>query len=285
VKERSPLPAIALHTDTSALTAIGNDYGYDQVFARPLLALGKPNDVLIAITTSGKSPNVVAAVKAARTKGMKVLGLTGARGAEFIASCDGGVAVPTTITARIQELHITIGHMLCEYVDADADALQHRGGKELDRSALQWLANHARATSRTIVWTNGVFDLVHAGHLKSLRAARALGDILVVGINSDASVRVNKGEERPLVPEAERAGLIAELECVDYVHVFSELTPVEAITALRPHVHCKGTDYAPPNGKPVPERTLVESYGGRVEYIDIVAGRSSTALLERLRTL
>jgi len=285
VTERAPLPAIALNTDTSALTAIGNDYGYEHVFSRPVLALGKPNDVLIGITTSGRSPNVVAAVAAARTKGMKVLGLTGARGRDFVASCDGGVAVPTTVTARIQELHITVGHLICEYVDATAEARAVRGGKELDRGGLAWLSEHARASGRLIVWTNGVFDLLHVGHLDSLRAARALGDILVVGVNGDASVRANKGESRPIVTDAERAALVAALDVVDYVHVFSELTPEEALKALRPHIHCKGQDYAPPNGKPIPERAFVESYGGRVELLPMVPGRSSTGLVERLRTL
>src|SRR5690348_6236504 len=117
VRERRPLPAIALTTDTSALTAIANDYGYEQVFARQVEALGAPGDVLIAITTSGTSKNVVAAVAAARARGMKVVGLTGAKGAAFVASCDAGVAVPSLVVARIQELHIAIGHILCEVVD------------------------------------------------------------------------------------------------------------------------------------------------------------------------
>src|SRR4051794_34864356 len=117
VVERRPLAAIALTTDSSALTAIANDYGFEQVFARQVDALGAEGDVLIAITTSGASSNVVAAVAAARRRGMTVIGLTGARGAAFVASCDAGVAVPSLNTARIQECHITIGHLLCEAVD------------------------------------------------------------------------------------------------------------------------------------------------------------------------
>ncbi|MBA3541148.1 MAG: D-sedoheptulose 7-phosphate isomerase, partial [Deltaproteobacteria bacterium] len=117
VVERRPLPAIALTTDTSALTAIANDYGYEHVFARQVGAFGAPGDVLIAITTSGTSKNVVAAVKVARELGMKVIGLTGAKGAAFVASCDAGVAVPSTNTARIQECHIVVGHLLCEILD------------------------------------------------------------------------------------------------------------------------------------------------------------------------
>jgi phosphoheptose isomerase len=112
VAERRPLPAIALTTDTSALTAIGNDYGFDAVFARQVEALGAAGDVLVAITTSGKSPNVVAAITAARARGMKVIALTGAKGGALVASSDAGVAVPSADTARIQECHITIGHLL-----------------------------------------------------------------------------------------------------------------------------------------------------------------------------
>ena len=117
VVERRPLAAIALTTDTSALTAIANDYGYEHVFSRQVDALGAEGDVLIAITTSGSSKNVLAAVQVARKRGMKVIGLSGANGAAFIASCDAGVAVPSTVTARIQECHIAIGQLLAFMVE------------------------------------------------------------------------------------------------------------------------------------------------------------------------
>ena len=117
VVERRGLPAIALTTDSSALTALANDYGYDVVFARQVEALGRPGDVLVAITTSGRSKNVVAAIAAARACGMKVIALTGGGGRELVASCDAGVAVPSGETARIQECHIAIGHAIAELVD------------------------------------------------------------------------------------------------------------------------------------------------------------------------
>ena len=117
VLERRPLAAIALTTDTSALTAIANDYGYEQVFARQVDALGAQGDVLIAITTSGTSKNVVVAAAAARRRGMKVIGLSGGNGAAFVAACDAGVVVPSTVTARIQECHITAGHIVCDLLD------------------------------------------------------------------------------------------------------------------------------------------------------------------------
>ncbi|MCE9576993.1 MAG: SIS domain-containing protein [Deltaproteobacteria bacterium] len=290
VVERRGLPAIALTTDTSALTAIGNDYGYEVVFSRQVEALGRPGDVLIAITTSGRSKNVVAAVAAARECGMKVVALTGAAGRGFVASCDGGVAVPAGDTARIQECHIAIGHIWCELVDSDHGGVRAtaRAGrltgspKEYALDELVALRGHLARSKRTVAWTNGVFDVLHVGHLHSLRSARGFGDALFVGVNGDASVRANKGPTRPIFPAAERVEMLAALDCVDAIVVFDDATPVDVLTALRPDVHVKGADYAPPHGKPIPEAELVRSWGGRVEFVPLVPGRSSTDTLARL---
>ncbi len=285
VIERRPLPAIALTTDTSAMTAIANDYGYDHVFSRQVEALGAPGDVLVAITTSGASKNVLMAVASARACGMKVIALTGAKGAAFVASCDAGVAVPSLNTARIQELHITIGHLLCEAVDeAFAPALRatngvHASHKEMSLDQLVTWREGMRARKRSVVWTNGVFDVLHVGHLHSLRAARGFGDVLVVGVNSDASVRANKGPSRPIYASDERVELLAALEIVDAILVFDEQTPERVLSVLKPDVHVKGADYA---DKPIPERAIVEAYGGRVELVPLVPGRSSTDTLARL---
>lgn len=286
VAERRGLPAIALTTDTSALTAIGNDYGYEQVFARQVEALARPGDVLVAITTSGRSKNVVAAVTAARALGVKIVGLTGAAGRAFIDACDAGVAVPSRDTARIQECHIAIGHAWCERVDAGFAPRAVRpspADKRYDLATLQAAREAWRADGRIVAWTNGVFDLLHVGHLESLRAARGFGDVLVVGVNSDASVRANKGPSRPIFPAAERMALLAALECVDAVIEFDAPTPEAILAAVRPDVHVKGADYAPPHGKPIPEAALVESWGGRVAFVPLVPERSSTATLARLR--
>jgi phosphoheptose isomerase len=291
VIERRALPAIALTTDTSALTAIGNDYGYEVVFSRQVEALGQPGDVLIAITTSGRSPNVVAAAKAARAIGMQVIGLTGATGAEFVRSCDGGVAVPSTNTARVQECHIAIGHVLCEILDAAFAPVAIRGDgpvrlttspKEHALDELVAFRERCRAMKKTVAWTNGVFDLLHVGHLHSLRAARGYGDVLLVGINSDASVKANKGPSRPIFPAAERLEMLAALDIVDAVIVFDQPTPTEMLAAIKPDIHVKGADYAPPHGKAIPEADLVRGYGGRIEFVPMVPGRSSTDTLSRL---
>lgn len=118
VDDRSPLAAIALTTDSSALTAIGNDYGFDQVFARQVRALGHRDDVAIAISTSGRSRNVILGIEAAREAGLSTIALTGGDGGNLVPIVDVAIVVPSTTTARIQECHITIGHVLCEYVDA-----------------------------------------------------------------------------------------------------------------------------------------------------------------------
>jgi D-beta-D-heptose 7-phosphate kinase/D-beta-D-heptose 1-phosphate adenosyltransferase len=132
------------------------------------------------------------------------------------------------------------------------------------------------------VFTNGVFDLLHVGHVRGLDRAATLGDVLVVAVNDDDSVRRLKGESRPLVPAEERAELLAALAPVDYVVVFDELEPSDLLRELRPDVVCKGADYAPPHGKPMPERVVVEEYGGRIEFLPLVEGRSTTDLAGRL---
>lgn len=289
VSERRGLPGIALTVDTSILTAVGNDYGFDRVFSRQVEALGAEGDVLVAITTSGGSPNVRAAIEAAREKKMTVLGFTGAKGKAFGDLCDVAIIVPSLITSRIQECHILAGHFVCEAIDYAlagatpvAEGKSERIGtspKELSRADLAIVRANATSEKRTLVWTNGVFDILHAGHLAQLKAARKEGDLLVVGLNTDETVRAAKGADRPIFPLAERLEMLAALEVVDFVHVFPETTPVEAITALRPDVHVKGADYA---DKPIPERALVEGYGGKVVLVPLVESRSTTLALGRL---
>ena len=116
--DRSPLPAIALTTDTSILTAISNDYGYDQIFARQIKALGKSGDVLIAISTSGKSPNILQAIKVAKNLNIKIIGFTGLTESEM-SLCDILIQVPDTRTLFIQQIHITIGHIICSLVEKE----------------------------------------------------------------------------------------------------------------------------------------------------------------------
>ena len=131
-----------------------------------------------------------------------------------------------------------------------------------------------------VVTTNGCFDVLHVGHLRYLQAAKQLGDVLVVGVNSDTSVRTLKGENRPLVPEDERAEMLAGLACVDYVTIFSELNPIALLSALKPDLHVKGGDY---KIEQIIERETVEKYGGKVVVGLNVPGKSTTDLIQRIR--
>ncbi len=140
-----------------------------------------------------------------------------------------------------------------------------------------------KAAGREVVWTNGTFDLLHPGHVASLQQARALGDVLVVGVNSDRSVKGYKGPSRPIMNQEERAAMLVALDCVDFVTVFDELTPESVLAQLQPDIHCKGAEYAPPHGRPIPERATVEGYGGRIEYLPLVPGLSSTDIIARVK--
>jgi rfaE bifunctional protein nucleotidyltransferase chain/domain len=137
-----------------------------------------------------------------------------------------------------------------------------------------------RAAGEKIVFTNGVFDLLHRGHVEYLEESRALGDRLVVGVNSDASVRRIKGPERPLVPAEERAELLAALACVDLAVIFDEDTPDRVIREVQPDVLVKGGDWAPDR---IVGREFVEARGGRVLNVPLREGLSTTALIERIR--
>ena len=137
---------------------------------------------------------------------------------------------------------------------------------------------------KRVVWTNGCFDLLHVGHVRSLRDAKALGDILVVGINSDASVRSIKGPTRPVVDQDDRAELLSALEPVDCVTIFDETEPSAILSLVKPDIHCKGAEYAD-DKRPVPERAVVEAYGGRVCFLPLHEGRSTTARLQRAEQL
>lgn len=142
------------------------------------------------------------------------------------------------------------------------------------------LADQWRRAGKTIVFTNGVFDLLHPGHLRFLQKAHALGDALIVGINSDRSARSNKGPGRPMTPEAERAEIVAALDCVDAAVIFDEQTPHAIMAALQPDVLVKGADWAE---DAIVGRDIVEARGGRVVRIDVVPGYSTTAIIDRIR--
>ena len=143
------------------------------------------------------------------------------------------------------------------------------------------LVDRLRAAHKTIVFTNGVFDLLHPGHVRYLRHAKSLGDALIVGVNSDGSVRRNKGTGRPIVPDTERAELLAALEPVDAVAIFEEDTPFEIVAAIQPDVLVKGADWAE---DAIVGRDIVEARGGKVVRINVEPGYSTSSIVTKIRS-
>jgi rfaE bifunctional protein nucleotidyltransferase chain/domain len=148
-----------------------------------------------------------------------------------------------------------------------------------DLSLLERRVHELKSSGRRVVFTNGGFDLLHVGHLRSLRGARSLGDHLIVAVNSDRAVRAQKGRGRPIFPQEERVELLSALECVDTVFVFDEPTADRLLDRLRPHVHAKGTDYA----AGAPEEATVRAYGGEVAIVGDPKAHSTSELIARIR--
>ena len=156
-------------------------------------------------------------------------------------------------------------------------------GRVLNRDEIEGRADELKRQGRRIAFANGHFDVLHVGHLRYLQAARREADVLVVGLNEDASVERLKGPGRPIVPAEERAELLAALEPVDFVVVFEGDSPAELIERLRPDVHCKGPDYEVP--EKVPEFEVVRSYGGRTALVGDPKDHSTTDILARIQAL
>ena len=152
-------------------------------------------------------------------------------------------------------------------------------GKVLDRAELAKEIEQLKAAGKTVVHTSGVFDVLHPGHLSYMRDARALGDILIISINSDASTSAIKGPNRPYNNEQDRAQMLAGLKWVDYVTVFDEETPTEILDELKPSIHVKGGDYDP---EAMPETATVKKHGGEVKVIPLVGEYSTTRFINRV---
>ena len=187
-----------------------------------------------------------------------------------LANLAAGVVVGKVGTSTVAPAEV-LDEVRRQHPDSD---LKIRG-----REALGEILEEKRRQGQRIVFTNGCFDLLHVGHVKYLQKARSLGDLLVLGLNSDDSIRRLKGENRPLIGEEERAHILAALDCIDYVVLFDEDTPLELISTLRPDILVKGGDYTP---DAVVGKDVVESYGGRVELITFVDGKSTTNIIEKI---
>ena len=152
----------------------------------------------------------------------------------------------------------------------------------IDPNDIEKLCEILHRAGEKIVFTNGCFDILHAGHVRYLEKARSFGDCLVLGLNTDASVRGNKGPSRPINSELDRAEVVGALKSVDYVVLFGEKTAETIIAKVRPDVYVKGGDYTL---ETLPEAKIVQSYGGRVEFVQMVAGRSTTNVIKKIEQL
>lgn len=147
---------------------------------------------------------------------------------------------------------------------------------------MQDIIKKEKMTGKTIISTSGCFDIIHQGHIQYLREARAKGDLLIIFLNSDKSVRNLKGADRPIIDEAGRSKVLSEFESVDYICLFDDETPCRLITQLKPDIFIKGGDY---RGKQIPEMEAVKQYGGRVEYVSVTAGCSTTNIAEKIKLM
>ena len=149
----------------------------------------------------------------------------------------------------------------------------------IERNLIVETCKKIRQSGKKIVFTNGCFDIIHVGHVRYLTTAKSFGDILIVGLNSDESVKMLKGENRPINNEKDRAEVLLGLKAVDYVVIFGERTAENLVSEIRPDVYVKGGDYTVDK---IPEAKIVQSYGGRVELVQFVAGHSTTNILKKL---
>ncbi|HBB88555.1 MAG TPA: D-glycero-beta-D-manno-heptose 1-phosphate adenylyltransferase [Blastocatellia bacterium] len=163
---------------------------------------------------------------------------------------------------------------------ANISEILNAAARVLDRDGIIAETKSARQAGKTIVLANGCFDVLHAGHIRYLQGARELGDVLVVAINADEQVKILKGSGRPILAEHERAELVASIEVVDFVTIFTEPTVEQLLLAVKPDVHAKGTDYTE---ETVPERDVVRSYGGRVAIAGDPKNHSTSEMLKRFK--
>jgi len=179
------------------------------------------------------------------------------------------------VVGKVGTATVTSAELLVEALKND----RNLHSKILSRKRLASVLDGHRCAGQKIIFTNGCFDLLHAGHVKYLQKARELGDLLVLGLNSDQSIRRLKGEKRPLLQQTERAQILSALDCVDYVTIFSEDTPLELIHLIRPDVLAKGGDYT---AAEVVGREFVESYGGELILLEFEAGKSTTNIIDEV---
>jgi D-beta-D-heptose 7-phosphate kinase/D-beta-D-heptose 1-phosphate adenosyltransferase len=243
-----------------------------------LVTLG-PNGMLL-IESDGPATHI-------HTRAREVFDVTGA-GDTVIAAIAASLAAGANLAESCTLATFAAGIVVGKHHTATAtpsEILDYAFGtsssdKIIDLDTIVRRTEEYRKTGRTIVFTNGCFDILHMGHITYLNEARGHGDVLIVGVNTDASIRRLKGPSRPIIPEIERSHVLASLECVDHVVLFDEDTPLELIQSIRPDILVKGADYT---REQVVGHDIVESYGGEVRLIPVVGSLSTSAIIDRIK--
>ena len=249
--------------DLSALLITRSEEGMS-LFPREGEALHIPTVAREVFDVTGAGDTVLAVLGLAMAGGLEL------PEAALLANIAAGIAVSKLGTSTVSPEEI---------VEEAGRGHRDSVAKVKNLDVLVSLVSRDKEKGRRVVFTNGCFDLLHAGHVKYLQKARSYGDLLILGLNSDASVRRLKGPNRPLIDEDERAHLLAALDCIDYVVLFDEDTPLHLIETLKPDILVKGGDYT---REGVVGHEVVESYGGRVELVEFVDGKSTTGIIEKI---
>lgn len=278
IGNRRSLPAISLSADSSALTCIANDFGYDKVFSRQVEGLVQDGDVVVGFTTSGRSSNVLEGLITAKSLGGFSVLVTGNHQSENSILADIVLEIGGEKTAIIQEIHLMVIHVLCEliegYLGLKSDELVISNEKVLYESEFK---AELLSDSKSRVWVNGCFDVLHEGHLLLLNVASRAGTELIVGLNSDSSVRRLKGQGRPVISEVRRARTISQLPFVDSVIIFGSDNPLDILRLVRPNVVVKGGSYA---GSHFVEKEFLSEINCKVIFTEHIPDLSTTRILQ-----
>jgi D-sedoheptulose 7-phosphate isomerase len=278
---RKSLPAISLCSDSSAMTCIANDFGFDSVFSRQVDGLVEKGDVVFGFTTSGNSKNVLAGLDAARKRGAKTFLITGQNPNITNDFADIVFRIGGNKTAIIQESHLMLIHLLSELIEINMELDQQALENQIPQIVYDYDFKSEFLQNRdSVVWVNGCFDVLHEGHLMLLNTASRAGTFLVVGVNSDSSVKKLKGDSRPVIPEMSRARTLAQLPFVDLVVIFSKEDPLEILSMVRPNVVIKGDNYKIENFK---EKSFLLEINCDIRFTHHIEGVSSSTFIRNVK--
>jgi D-sedoheptulose 7-phosphate isomerase len=278
---RKSLPAISLCADTSALTAIANDFGFESIFSRQVESLANTSDIVVGFSTSGRSPNVLAGLAEAKKRGSKTVLFTGNNQHEISPLADLVMQIGGTETAIVQECHLMIIHILCELIEDKLELSQSQPSHTASEVVYDRdLAKFNFPKDKSIVWVNGCFDILHEGHLRLINSGGSAGEYLIVGINSDESIRQLKGEDRPFISENARAQTLLQLPFIDLVVIFSDSNPLSVLKIINPTIVIKGQEY---KDQDFPEKKYLQEIGCKLVFMQQIPNLSTSLILQTLK--